>query len=87
MVGLKKINNMDNVLTISNFSKNTLESTAYQLANDPAAILKTTTDINVVHYPVKTYESTPDLDLDNLKYDTNFLVVARGLKKKFRKHN
>ncbi len=74
---IEQINNMDNVLTISNFSKNTLESTVYQQADNPAAILKTTTNINVVHYPVKTYESTPDLDLNDLKYDTNFLVVAQ----------
>jgi len=73
------INGMNKVIVISNHSKNTMESTKYvdsDNAEQQDSWLTTKTDIEVVNYPVKTYESLPEISL-NLEYDTNFLAVAQ----------
>jgi glycosyltransferase involved in cell wall biosynthesis len=73
------INAMNKVIVISNHSKNTMESTKYvdpDNAEQQDSWLATKTDIEVVNYPVKTYESLPEISL-NLECDTNFLAVAQ----------
>jgi len=74
------INAMNKVIVISNHSKNVMEFTKYvQQGGDhtvPEGWLKTETDIEVVNYPAKVYESLPEINLE-LEYDTNFLAVAQ----------
>lgn len=69
------INAMNKVIVISNHSKNVMEFTKYvQQGGDhtvPEGWLKTETDIEVVNYPAKVYESLPEINLE-LEYDTNF---------------
>ena len=85
-------NSMDKIIVISNHSKNVFESTVYELSHVPpdhplsdAQVLKTTTDIEAVNYPVKIYESLPEIDL-NLKFDTNFLTIAQWSARKNLEH-
>jgi glycosyltransferase involved in cell wall biosynthesis len=69
---------MDKIITISNHSKNTFESTAYNAVNQQTgekARVTCTTPIGVAHYPVRHYEPAP-IDL-RLHYDFNFLCVAQ----------
>ncbi len=76
---ITKINEMDGVVVVSNFSKDILENTVYDYKNDEtgeAGQLRTTTPIYAANYPVKTYDNLPDLNLD-LKHDINFVTVAQ----------
>ena len=80
------INSMDNVIMISNHSKNAAEFSVYHKSNEARDgkaditksenVIRVTTDIKVVNYPVKIQESLPEINL-NLVYDTNFLAVAQ----------
>ena len=76
---ITKINEMDGVVVVSNFSKDILENTVYDYKNDEtgeAGQLRTTTPIYAANYPVKTYDNLPDLNME-LPNDFNFLVVAQ----------
>ena len=83
------INAMDKVIMISNHSKNVAEFTRYineeAPAETPERWLHVKTDIEVVNYPVKIYETLPEVNLD-LKYDTNFLAVAQWSPRKNLEH-
>ena len=76
---IQKVNEMDRVIVVSNHSKQVFEDTQYEAQIEQSGerfILKTETPINVVNYPVKTFESLPELDLD-ITTPFNFLVVAQ----------
>ena len=79
-------NQMDNILVVSNHSKNVYESTSYtgvDEATGQTINLACATPINVVNYPVKTFSELPELDLE-LSGDVNFLSVAQwGPRKNF----
>ena len=69
---------MDKVITISSHSKDVFERTTYKGVNKHTGqemVLSSHTPIEVVHYPVKTFEKTK-LNL-RLKTDFNFLTVAQ----------
>ena len=69
---------MDKIITISNHSKNTYQSTFYNAVNKETGEqvrLSCETPIGVAHYPVRQYEASP-ITLD-LHYDFNFLCVAQ----------
>ena len=70
---------MDKIITISEHAKNTYQNTTYSAKNQATGEIthnfRTTTPIEVVHYPVRKHE-TQKLDLD-LEYDFNFLTVAQ----------
>lgn len=76
---LTAINAMNKIIVISNHSKNTMMSSKYvdpSQAENKDSWLIAKTDIEVVNYPVKVYETLPELNLD-LEYDNNFLAVAQ----------
>ena len=78
-VWLEKANMMDKVITISEHSKWGFDNTIYQGQNSQTGepmTLACTAPVEIVHYPVKTYETLPELEL-NLDYDFNFLAVAQ----------
>ena len=78
-IWLEKSNIMDKVITISQHSKDSLLNTVYEGINKNTgqkAELKCTTEVNIVHYPVKTFDSLPDMDL-NLSTNFNFFTVAQ----------
>ena len=78
-VWLEKANMMDKVITISEHSKWGFTNTTYQgqnsQTNEPMT-LACNTPVEVVHYPVKTYKTLPELEL-NLDFDFNFIAVAQ----------
>ena len=70
---------MDRIITISKHSRDVFLKTGYEGVNRQTgqkAILRCTKDIDIVHYPVKTFDSLPDLDL-NVSTDFNFLTVSQ----------
>ncbi len=78
-------NQIQKIVVVSNHSKNVYESTEYgqnpeDVPNDaqtpPEKILRLTTPVTTVNYPVKKYETIENLELD-LECDFNFLVVAQ----------
>lgn len=76
---LQKVNEMDKVITISEHSKKGFVDTFYEgidRATGQRMTLTCNKDIDVVHYPVKTYDKLPDLNLD-LPTKFNFLTVAQ----------
>lgn len=77
-VWIEKLNEMDKVITISNHSKQTFLQTAYsgvdKQTNQPVK-LQCNKDIEVIHYPIKTFEEA-EIDL-NLDTKFNFLAVAQ----------
>jgi glycosyltransferase involved in cell wall biosynthesis len=76
---IQKINEMDRVITISSHSKKVMEDTEYHAQNSQTGqqfILKAQTPIEFVNYPVKTYDSLPELEL-NVSTSFNFLAVAQ----------
>tara|TARA_R100001079_G_scaffold966_1_gene645 strand:- start:38280 stop:39542 length:1263 start_codon:yes stop_codon:yes gene_type:complete len=78
-IWIQKCNEMDKVITISEHSKKSFINTIYEGVDQRTgqkAILKCSNDIDVVHYPVKTFDSLPDLDLQ-LSTNFNFLSVAQ----------
>tara|TARA_R110000744_G_scaffold109656_1_gene207165 strand:- start:227 stop:967 length:741 start_codon:yes stop_codon:yes gene_type:complete len=79
-VWLERSNMMNKVITISEHSKNVLEKTSYEGTNRQTGqqmMLKCETPIKIVHYPVKTFDNLPDLNID-LEYDFNYLSVAQS---------
>ena len=81
---IEKGNMMDKIITISNHSKQSFQNSVYEAVNQQTNErheLRLNTDIDIVGYPVKTFEKLPHLDID-LEYDYNFLTVAQfGLRK------
>lgn len=82
---IQAINAMDKVIMISNHSKQSAEGSIYLTDNENDAPIKIQTDIEVVNYPTKVYETLPGVSLD-LKYDTNFLAVAQWSPRKNIEH-
>lgn len=80
---MSKCLEMDKIVVVSEHTKFAFEDTKY-IANDPNTnqqfIAKVNCPIEVVHYPVKTFENV-DVGLD-LKYDTNFLTVGTWIPRK-----
>ena len=69
---------MDRIITISNHSKSVFVETVYNAVVEEtgaSTTLRCTTPIDVVHYPVRLYDS-PELELD-LEYDFNYLTVSQ----------
>ena len=76
---LQKANMMDKVITISEHSKLGFTSVSYTGTNDATGeqqVLKCTSPVEISHYPVKTFESLPSLEL-GLDYDFNYLAIAQ----------
>lgn len=76
---IQKIDEMDKIITVSSHSKNVIENTEYGAQNSQTGeqfILKAQTPVEFVNYPVKTYDSLPELEL-NLTTSFNFLSVAQ----------
>lgn len=76
---IEKINEMDGVIVVSNFSKQVLENTKYDATNNETGekiVLQTNTPIYPANYPVKTYQDLEPVEL-NLKHDFNFLTIAQ----------
>jgi hypothetical protein len=76
---IPKCNEMDKIITISSFSKQAFDSTEYEAINNQTqekVVLKTLTPVDFVNYPVKHFQSLPELDL-NITTKFNFLVVAQ----------
>ena len=77
-VWLQQANIMDKVITISEHSKSGF-GVVYsgQIAETGQQVqLGCTVPVEVAHYPVKTFDSLPQLEL-NLDYDFNYLTVAQ----------
>jgi len=81
-IWLEKSNMMDHVIVVSEHSKNVFEDSAYERyaegqpkENGPVDILRLTTPITAVNYPVRKHDEV-DLELD-LDYDFNYLAVAQ----------
>ena len=78
-VWLQQANEMDKVITISEHSKLGFVNVIYNGQNpqtDQPVELRCTTPVEVVGYPVKTFEDATELDIE-LDYDFNFLTVAQ----------
>ena len=76
---INSCNQMDSVIVVSNHSKNVLESSKFEGVDDKTnerIFLENTTSINVVNYPVKTFDNLPKLNLE-LDTEFNFLTVAQ----------
>ena len=76
---IQKANEMDKVIVVSGHSKQVFESTEYQATNRQTGeqvTLRTTTPVEAVGYPVKTFDSLPELELE-LSNAFNFLTVAQ----------
>ena len=82
---IQAINGMNKVIMISNHSKQSAERSIYLTDNENDVPIKVQTDIEVVNYPAKVYETLPDVSLD-LEYDTNFLAVAQWSPRKNIEH-
>ena len=79
-VWLEKANMMDKIITISEHSKQSFVNTVYEGMNSQTKqpmTLKCEKDVNIVHYPVKTFDNLPELKL-NLDYDFNYLAMAQA---------
>ncbi len=79
-VWLEKANMMDKIITISEHSKQSFVNTVYEGMNSQTRqpmILKCEKEVNIVHYPVKTFDNLPELKL-NLDYDFNYLAMAQA---------
>ena len=76
---IQKANEMDKIIVVSSHSKQVFENTEYQATNQQTGenvTLRTQTPVEAVGYPVKTFESLPELDLE-LSTSFNFLTVAQ----------
>jgi len=79
-VWLEKANMMDKIITISEHSRQSFVDTVYEGMNSQTRqpmTLRCEKDVNIVHYPVKTFDNLPELDL-NLDYDFNYLAMAQA---------
>ena len=78
-VWLEMANKMDKVITISEHSKRGFVASSFKGQNAQTGqdmTLTCTSPVEVVHYPAKTFENLPELDLD-FDYDFNYLVVVQ----------
>ena len=78
-VWLEKANSMDRVVTISKHSANVFKETSYDGTSRDTGeeiTLSLETPLDIVNYPVKTFETTEELDL-NITTDFNFLSVQQ----------
>ena len=76
---IQKTNEMDKLIVVSNHSKNVFESTKYQAQHSQTGQtfnITTQTPVESVGYPVKTFDSLPELNLD-ITTSFNFLTVAQ----------
>lgn len=69
---------MNHIIITSDHSKFTYENTVYKARTQDGQLIdyRTSTPIEVVHYPVKDVEPDESFSLD-LEYDTNFLTVLQ----------
>ena len=70
---------VDKIIVVSRHSKNTYESTLAMAVNSETkqeSEYRLYTPIDVVGYPVKTFDNLPELDID-LDFDFNFLAIAQ----------
>jgi glycosyltransferase involved in cell wall biosynthesis len=76
---IDKSNAIDRLIVVSNHAKQVFESTTYTLINEqtkqefPFAL---TTPVDVVNYPVKTYNDLPEIEL-GLTTKNNFICVSQ----------
>ena len=75
MAWIKKANDMDRVIVVSEHAKSGFTKTKYSFGTAKDIIFKCETPVDVVHYGVKNLETTK-LDL-GLEHDFNFLTVAQ----------
>ena len=78
-IWLEKAAIMDKIIVVSEHAKWGFDNTVYHGQNRDTGqpmTLKCEVPIDVVHYPVKSFESLPDLEI-NLDYDMNYLLVAQ----------
>ena len=76
---IQKANEMDKIIVVSSHSKQVFDATEYQATNKETGeqvTLKTQTPVEFVNYPVKSYETLPELEL-GLTSGFNFLTVAQ----------
>tara|TARA_R110002012_G_scaffold156060_1_gene316908 strand:+ start:4900 stop:6117 length:1218 start_codon:yes stop_codon:yes gene_type:complete len=76
---IQKVNEMDKIIVVSSHSKQVFENTEYQGQNQQTGeqvTLRTQTPVEAVGYPVKTFETLPELEL-NVTTAFNFLAVAQ----------
>jgi len=76
---IQKSNEMDKIIVVSGHSKQVFENTEYQAVNHQTGqrvILRNQTPVESIGYPVKTFETLPELGLD-LSTSFNFLCVAQ----------
>ena len=76
---IQKANEMTKIIVVSNHSKHIFENTEYQAQNTQTGeqvTLRTQTPVEAVNYPVKTFESLPEIEL-NVSTPFNFLTVAQ----------
>ncbi len=74
-----KCNEMDKIIVVSSHSKNVFLDTVYEAVNKQTGqevLLKTNTPVESVNYPVKTFESLPEIEI-NVDTSFNFLSVAQ----------
>ena len=77
-------NEMDHIIVVSNHSKKIYEETVYDTRDENTGqegSMRLDTSIDVVNYPVKKYESIPELELD-VTTDFNFLTIAQWAPRK-----
>jgi glycosyltransferase involved in cell wall biosynthesis len=75
MAWIKKANDMDRVIVVSEHAKSGFTKTKYSFGTSNDIIFKCETPVDIVHYGVKDVE-TMDLDL-GLTHKFNFLTVAQ----------
>ena len=76
---IQKCNEMDKTIVVSSHSKQVLESTTFEATNTQTGdifIIKNERPVEDVGYPVKTFDTLPDLGLQ-LETSFNFLTVAQ----------
>tara|TARA_R110002020_G_scaffold84888_12_gene209921 strand:- start:1410 stop:3494 length:2085 start_codon:yes stop_codon:yes gene_type:complete len=76
---VQKANLMDKIITVAEHGKQSFLSSVYTAVNEQTGEehkLDVQTEMVAVNYPVKTYDSLPEIDL-KLDYDFNFLCVAQ----------
>jgi glycosyltransferase involved in cell wall biosynthesis len=76
---IQKANIMDRIIVVSEHSKNVFTNSQYEAHNQQTGdkvLLKTQVPIESVGYPIKTFDSVPNLSL-KLPTSFNFLTVAQ----------
>ena len=77
---IAKANEMQKIIVVSQHSKQVFQNTEYQAQDSRTGqvfTLKTQVPVDAVNYPVKSFDSLPDLEL-NLSTEFNFLTVAQS---------